>query len=188
MTADAAENGNKDIDAAPDMQPVVRLNPIKRRGKGGGQTCCVPDCPSSSIDDGGIVYHVLSKNPATQRKWLEACRRYPPPKVTIISNNIQQNMFYSFVKITYNHIVNDQKYRHICTVLQGIRVENMRVCSLHFDDSAYERDLRNELLGLPTRKKLLSDAVPTKCLKGKYYCIDNCVQFPSLSFVLISWH
>lgn len=35
-----------------------------------------------------------------------------------------------------------------------------RVCSQHFDECDYVRDLRNELLGLPLRQKLKPDAVP----------------------------
>ena len=36
--------------------------------------------------------------------------------------------------------------------------------SNHFEETAYERDLRNELLGLPPRRRLKTDAVPTLCL------------------------
>ena len=35
------------------------------------------------------------------------------------------------------------------------------MCCFHFAPDAYERDLRNELLGLPSRKKLLPAATPT---------------------------
>ena len=38
------------------------------------------------------------------------------------------------------------------------------VCSNHFLPSDYERDLRNELLGIPQRKKLKQDAVPSQNL------------------------
>nr|XP_040576569.1 uncharacterized protein LOC121125436 [Lepeophtheirus salmonis]XP_040576570.1 uncharacterized protein LOC121125436 [Lepeophtheirus salmonis] len=39
-----------------------------------------------------------------------------------------------------------------------------RICENHFEENNYERDLRNELLGLPLRRKLKSDAIPTKNL------------------------
>ena len=39
-----------------------------------------------------------------------------------------------------------------------------RVCDTHFSSDAYERDLQNELLGLPTKKRLKEDAVPTENL------------------------
>ena len=39
-----------------------------------------------------------------------------------------------------------------------------RLFSNHFDETAYERDLRNELLGLPPRRRLKAEAVPTLCL------------------------
>ena len=38
------------------------------------------------------------------------------------------------------------------------------IFSNHFDETAYERDLRNELLGLPLRRRLKADALPTLCL------------------------
>jgi len=37
-----------------------------------------------------------------------------------------------------------------------------RICSLHFLPECFERDLRNKLLGLPTKSILKSDAIPTK--------------------------
>lgn len=39
-----------------------------------------------------------------------------------------------------------------------------RVCSEHFTPNCYQRDLQHELLGLPLRRKLKSDAVPNKKL------------------------
>lgn len=35
-----------------------------------------------------------------------------------------------------------------------------RVCSRHFSDESYERDVQHELLGLPTRCRLRKGAVP----------------------------
>lgn len=39
-----------------------------------------------------------------------------------------------------------------------------RVCSDHFSPGCYQRDLQHELLGLPLRKKLKTDAVPDRNL------------------------
>jgi hypothetical protein len=35
------------------------------------------------------------------------------------------------------------------------------ICSNHFLPSDYERDLKSELMGLPTKKKLKTDAIPS---------------------------
>ena len=43
-------------------------------------------------------------------------------------------------------------------------IKNAKICSRHFSSDSYERDLRNELLGLPVRKKLKSNAIPTLLL------------------------
>lgn len=43
---------------------------------------------------------------------------------------------------------------------QGQAPKYARVCSNHFSPDCYQRDLQHELLGLPIRKKLKSDAVP----------------------------
>ena len=40
--------------------------------------------------------------------------------------------------------------------------KNSRLCSRHFDDECYERDLKAELLGTPRQFRLKPDAVPTK--------------------------
>lgn len=36
-----------------------------------------------------------------------------------------------------------------------------RICSIHFNDDDYERDLKSELLKIPARKILKKDAVPS---------------------------
>jgi hypothetical protein len=38
---------------------------------------------------------------------------------------------------------------------------NARICSNHFNEDDYERDLEHELFGLPPRKKLKKTAVPS---------------------------
>jgi hypothetical protein len=41
------------------------------------------------------------------------------------------------------------------------REENIKVCNLHFEESCFERDLKNELLGNPCQRLLKKDAFPT---------------------------
>ncbi|XP_047000598.1 THAP domain-containing protein 2-like [Schistocerca americana] len=48
-----------------------------------------------------------------------------------------------------------------CKREDKINVNNARVCSEHFCESDYKRDLQNELLGLPTRKLRQVNAVPS---------------------------
>uniref|UniRef100_A0A6P7GX03 Uncharacterized protein LOC114343956 n=1 Tax=Diabrotica virgifera virgifera TaxID=50390 RepID=A0A6P7GX03_DIAVI len=43
-----------------------------------------------------------------------------------------------------------------------------RVCSEHFSENCYQRDLQHELLGLPLRKKLKYDAIPDLNLPVKH--------------------
>ncbi|KAJ8879411.1 hypothetical protein PR048_020019 [Dryococelus australis] len=51
-----------------------------------------------------------------------------------------------------------------CKRADKVNVNNVRVCSVHFVPEDYELDLRNELLGLPIRKKLLTNAIPSQQL------------------------
>ena len=37
----------------------------------------------------------------------------------------------------------------------------VKLCSSHFEDSCFQRDLQNELLGLPVHRILRDEAVPT---------------------------
>lgn len=48
-----------------------------------------------------------------------------------------------------------------CKRKDKINVRNARVCSAHFLPEDYERDLKNELLGLPL-KKLRTGAIPSQ--------------------------
>ncbi|XP_049843820.1 uncharacterized protein LOC126295379 [Schistocerca gregaria] len=48
-----------------------------------------------------------------------------------------------------------------CKRAGRVNVKGGRVCSLHFQPEDYVRDLRNELLRLPSRKKLVPTAVPS---------------------------
>ncbi|XP_046984043.1 uncharacterized protein LOC124554052 isoform X1 [Schistocerca americana] len=48
-----------------------------------------------------------------------------------------------------------------CKCRGRVNVKGGRVCSLHFRPEDYEQDLRNELLRLPSRKKLVPTAIPS---------------------------
>lgn len=48
-----------------------------------------------------------------------------------------------------------------CKSIKKINLSFARLCSIHFLEDDFERDLKNELLNLPLRKKLKSDAVPS---------------------------
>ncbi|CAL8117896.1 unnamed protein product [Orchesella dallaii] len=54
-----------------------------------------------------------------------------------------------------------KKWEVKCKRLDKLNVANARVCAAHFTDEDYERDLQNELLGLPLRKKLKPTAIPS---------------------------
>jgi len=47
-------------------------------------------------------------------------------------------------------------------ILSTLKKEEL--CSVHFVDDCFDRDLKNELLGLPIRRMLKYDSFPTKCL------------------------
>jgi hypothetical protein len=52
----------------------------------------------------------------------------------------------------------------LCKRKETINVKTARVCSFHFKEEDYERDLKNEVLGLPIRKRLKPNSVPSKQL------------------------
>ena len=54
-----------------------------------------------------------------------------------------------------------------CARKDKINLSNATVCSEHFDESCFVRDLRNELLSLPTRRILHEHALPTRRLPCK---------------------
>ena len=65
-----------------------------------------------------------------------------------------------------------------------INVKNARICSKHFKDDDYERDLQHELLNLPPRKRLKADAVPSVGLfPGKI--LKNIIRLSQ--FLVIRW-
>lgn len=51
-----------------------------------------------------------------------------------------------------------------CKRQDKINTKFASICSSHFLPSDYERDLKNELLGLPLKKTLKPDAIPSQNL------------------------
>ena len=45
--------------------------------------------------------------------------------------------------------------------------QSFKLCSEHFSSAQLVRDLEHELLGLPSRKRLIPNAVPDQNLKAK---------------------
>ena len=70
--------------------------------------------------------------------------------------------------ISYHRLPKDETLRTVwinyCCQKDQINVKNARICSAHFDESSFVRDLQHELLGKPPRRILKDDAVPTKRL------------------------
>lgn len=54
-----------------------------------------------------------------------------------------------------------KKWVHACRRADSFSVDTARICSVHFESSAYARDLKSELLNLPPKQVLKQDAVPT---------------------------
>lgn len=52
-----------------------------------------------------------------------------------------------------------------CRRKDYINPKTATICERHFTPESYQRDLKNELLGLPLKKRLKKDAVPTLALK-----------------------
>lgn len=48
-----------------------------------------------------------------------------------------------------------------CSYSGKLNAKTARVCSVHFESGDYVRDVKNELLAMPTRKALKKDAVPS---------------------------
>ena len=65
-------------------------------------------------------------------------------------------IFHSFPRSKENR----SKWIIACKRADSFNAEKSRVCSHHFDESDYERDLKGELLGLPLKRVLKPDAVP----------------------------
>jgi len=58
-------------------------------------------------------------------------------------------------------------WKHFCRRKDTINVKTSRICSAHFTKESFDRDLRNELLGLTPRNLLKRDAVPTIYCPGE---------------------
>ncbi len=65
-----------------------------------------------------------------------------------------------------------------CKRKDKINVKFARVCSLHFQESDYERDFQSELLNLPIKKRLKAGSYPTlKLLPGEHQTLTIFVIF-----------
>ena len=77
----------------------------------------------------------------------------------------------SDVNISYHRFPKDEvlckTWINRCCRKDLVNLKNALICSVHFEESCFERDFRNELLGLPIRRILQDDALPTKCLPYK---------------------
>lgn len=65
--------------------------------------------------------------------------------------------------VRYHRFPGDVETRARWVKACGRHVQNCstaRICSRHFSDDSYERDVQHELLGLPTRCRLRKGAVP----------------------------
>jgi len=64
-----------------------------------------------------------------------------------------------------------QKWIHFCKRKDIFNPTTSKICSEHFAPEAYQRDLQNELLGLPQRKILSETACPSifnpRCIEEK---------------------
>lgn len=78
--------------------------------------------------------------------------------------------------VIYHRFPNNKEIAKIwlfkCKRADTVNIVNARVCSVHFDNEDYLRDLQHELLGLPPRKKrrLKPDAVPHLFLPDESAC------------------
>jgi hypothetical protein len=70
--------------------------------------------------------------------------------------------------ISYHRFPKDpiirKKWIDACMRKDSFNPDSSCVCSNHFVDEDYDRDLRNELLGLPQKRKLKKEAVPSQNL------------------------
>uniref|UniRef100_A0A0A9Y1L2 THAP domain-containing protein 2 n=1 Tax=Lygus hesperus TaxID=30085 RepID=A0A0A9Y1L2_LYGHE len=71
----------------------------------------------------------------------------------------QSNGNYRFHRFPSDEKVRS-KWINACKRADRFCVNNSRVCSFHFDQSDYARDLKSELLNIPSKFILRTDAVP----------------------------
>lgn len=58
-------------------------------------------------------------------------------------------------------------WRQLCKRRDVIQLDNAVVCSDHFREQDYQRNLKRELLGLPIPKLLKANAIPSLHIPGK---------------------
>ena len=78
-------------------------------------------------------------------------------------------------------LIIQKQWIHLCKREGFVNAKTAKVCSCHFNEEDYERDLKCELLGLPPKKRLKSTAVPSlKLLPGKITSFDCTQDFSTL--------
>ncbi|CAG9764505.1 unnamed protein product [Ceutorhynchus assimilis] len=73
-------------------------------------------------------------------------------------NHLPGVTFHRFPK----SIIMRNKWVLLCSRGDKFNSANSRICSEHFLKEDFKRDLRNELLGLPLKKELKEDVVPSR--------------------------
>lgn len=91
--------------------------------------------------------------------------------------------------IRYHRFPGDSKTR-ACWVQacgkQFLNCATARICSRHFGDESYERDVQHELLGLPTRCRLKKGALPDRNLPTDFLKEDAVPQQESAIAILLA--
>lgn len=77
-----------------------------------------------------------------------------------------RNYGFKSAGVMYHRFPKNEELRRLwisrCKRSDKFNPDNSRVCSVHFLPGDYQRDLKNELLGLPSKKNLLPNAVPSQ--------------------------
>ena len=79
------------------------------------------------------------------------------PQCSVFGCNVRKDLH----RFPQKDEVTCQVWIHKCYRKDKFNVKSATICKKHFEDSCFERDLRNELLGLPTRRLLKPGSVPT---------------------------
>lgn len=116
-------------------------------------TCSVAKCNTYNRKTKGtnVSYHKFPKNEELRKTWINACKR--EDKFNVTNGKYYKNFIGIFVLIKKMLIIK----LLITTVLA-------RICSKHFNENSYKRNLRAELMGIPAKKVLKESAVPTENL------------------------
>jgi len=77
--------------------------------------------------------------------------------------SVNRNRKKTAEQVIYHYLPRDPFFKNIWLSLcrKNANGDHARVCSKHFTEDSYERDLQAELLGVVRRKRLRPDAVPT---------------------------